>query len=208
MQRREVLFAVCVVVALAAITEGMEFSGALVGSSVQMAEVNAMVDLFNGANDSEIPRLQVALGAELRGSLQLFPWLSPQVGLRVQRASSGADRETVSASFVAITLGNQTELGPWHWKLDVGLMRSAFSFPASLYESLTGWSVGLTTSAGYSFRLGQRLSAEAALRFQWAPVNRMHDTEGATYQARHGPLLSFTGFGLLIEIHLLNQEPK
>jgi hypothetical protein len=189
---------------------GIEISGDIYVSTVRMTEANALVDLYNDVNAGTIPHLRYGLGAEVQARiparLPFATWLSPSVGLRLLGARSSDERETVRAATVGCLGGGICEFGPLWAHIAVGFSRSTFSFPVAHYERLSGWSLGLSASAGYEWSVLSRLSLEVGMRASWSPVLRLTDREGGVYRARNGPFLDFSGFGLFLGVSWRNKE--
>lgn len=194
------MFILFVLIVCSISTCAIDFGANILATTISMSTIGDMIDLYNDVNDSDIRPLSSALGAEFQGSVSVNPWLSANIGVSLQGAQTGTDREKVTTTLLGLFAGPQIYFGAWFASVELGLNRTSFSFPASFYESLRGWSMGVSSSIGYSFGITQTLTAEVATQFQWIPVYRLRDPEGGVYQARDGAFLSYTGIGLSIGI--------
>lgn len=195
--RRYVFIFIAIVMSASCLTTAITIGGNVLITEAGMSQVNKLISEYNDANQADVAGLHLAWGGDMELGIGSLWGVTPVFGLRGLIASSTGQREEVHSSLLGVYAGGTFSIAGWKLFGDAGFYRGSFSFPAAMYEGLTGWGAGLSGGAGYSGRIGA-IQVTVSIRLQWVPVRRLSDSEGGVYESRDGAFLDFSGAGLSI----------
>ena len=199
MVKRAVVAVGCLLI-LTSVAYGFDLDADLWSTTLMMEEVGGLVAAYNEANGSGILVPRLGWGGELRIGFIESMKVHPVAGVRGLIASSGTDREAVTASATGAFAGIEISLGAWSAAFDLGAYRAQFEFSAGGYADLSGWSAGGRATVAHRWKLTRLLRASVGLTVNFLQVRELKDREGGLFGSRTGAILDFSGFGLTIGI--------